>query len=73
MSKNKRTLIILAAITAAIIAVITVILLTAPEESVSSEDDTESVSIYSISASDFVRASVTNELGGFTLEKTENG
>lgn len=73
MSKNKRTLIILAAITAAIIAVIAVILLTAPEESVSSEDDTESVSIYSISASDFVRASVTNELGGFTLEKTENG
>ena len=73
MSKNKRLLMILLAITAVLAAGVAVILLTAPAETVSSDEPSETILIYSVTRDEFLRASVSNEAGGFTLVKTADG
>ena len=73
MSKNKRLLIILLAIAAVLAAGVAVILLTAPEEKVSSDEPDDAVTLYTITRDEFMRAAVTNDAGGFTLEKTDDG
>ena len=73
MSKNKRLLLILLAIAAVLAAGVAVILLTAPEETVSSDEPSETILMYSVTRDEFVSASVSNEAGGFTLVKTADG
>lgn len=73
MSKNKRLLLILLAIAAVLAAGVAVILLTAPDDTVSSDEPSETALIYSVTRDEFVSASVSNEAGGFTLVKTADG
>ena len=73
MSKNKRLLITLLAIAAVLAAGVAVILLTAPSEAVSSDEPDEDTVIYSVTRDQFLRASVSNEAGGFTIVKTADG
>ena len=73
MSKNKRLLIILLAIAAVLAAGVAVILLTAPAENASSSEPDEAVVMYSVTRDQFLRASVSNEAGGFTLVQTADG